>query len=358
MGASLRGRLRCVFSTVTRTRPGALCKGRVRIHTGSFPHGFVLRTNDLEEAASLLGGSAIPYYSELLPGSPAFATKIFITEGQQITLSRVVTVGSLRVEARLPEDCFALVLDLRCGVGLHRGQAQNVTVNSDFAFLQSPLQSVEVLTPAEFEALFLRFSRDAALAELEKILDREVHTDLVFSPALRLKTAAGQRLTAICGELRRMLYSTDHHQINDSLPLRQLEDELIQLLLQTQPHNYTRLLNRSSRAGSRQLDDAQQYMRSNAHLPLTLGDICQAAGVNARTLQNSFRKKQGCTPMEFLRNIRMQEVRAGLENPAEDTSVSREAARWGFLHFGRFSSEYRAQFGELPSETLRRARRT
>jgi AraC-like DNA-binding protein len=329
----------------------------VRIQTGSFPHGFVLRTNDLDEAASLLSGPAIPYYSELLPGSPAFATKIFITEGQQITLSRVVTVGSLRVEARLPDDRFALVLDLRCGVGLHRYQAQNVTVNSDSAFLQSPLQSVEVLTPPEFEALFLCFSRAAAAAELEKLLDREVHTDLVFSPALRLKTAAGQRLTAICGELRRTLYSTDQQQVTDSLPLRQLEDEFIQLLLQTQPHNYTRLLNRGSRAGSRQLEDAQQYMRSNAHLPLTLGDICQAAGVNARTLQNSFRKKQGCTPMEFLRNIRMQEVRAGLENPAECTSVSREAARWGFLHFGRFSSEYRALYGELPSETLRRARR-
>lgn len=269
----------------------------------------------------------------------------------------MVTTGNLRVEARLPADSFALVLDLRSGVGLHRAQAQNVTVNSEAAFLQSPLQSVEVITPAGFEALFVRFSRDAVVAELEKILNREAHTEVVFSPSVCLKTAAGQRLSAICGELRRLLYLTDQHLISDSVAVRSLEDELIQLLLQTQPHNYTRLLNRGSKAGSRQLDDAQEYIRANAHLPLSLGDICQAAGVNARTLQNSFRKKQGCTPMQFLRNIRMQEVRAALLNPAEDTSVSREAARWGFLHFGRFSSEYRAHYGELPSETLRRAKR-
>lgn len=293
-----------------------------------------------------------------MPGSPPFSTKIFVTEGRQIALSRVVTTGNLRVESRLPADSFALVLDLRSGVGLHRAQAQEVTVNSESAFVQSPLQSVEVLTPAAFEALFVRFSRDAVVAELEKILNREAHTDLMFSPALRLKTAAGQRLSAICGELRRVLYITDQHRVGDSVALRDLEEELIQLLLQTQPHNYTRLLNRASKAGSRQLDDAQEYIRANAHLPLSLGDICQAAGVNARTLQNSFRKKRGCSPMQFLRNIRMQEVRAGLLNPAEDTSVSREAARWGFLHFGRFSSEYRAQYGELPSETLRRSRRT
>lgn len=97
-------------------------------------------------------------------------------------------------------------------------------------------------------------------------------------------------------------------------------------------------------------------MRANAYLPISLGDVCVAAGVNARTLQDSFRKKRGCTPMQFLREVRMQEVRAGLLKPGVDTNVSGEAARWGFLHFGRFSREYRSRFGELPSETLRRSR--
>jgi len=61
--------------------------------------------------------------------------------------------------------------------------------------------------------------------------------------------------------------------------------------------------------------------------------------------------------MQFLRNLRMEEVRNGLLEPADSTSVTGEAARWGFLHFGRFSHEYRALYGELPSETLRKSRR-
>ena len=101
----------------------------------------------------------------------------------------------------------------------------------------------------------------------------------------------------------------------------------------------------------------EEYIRANAHLPLTLGDICVAAGVNARTLQSSFRKKRACSPMQFLRQVRMQEVRAGLERPHENATVTSEAARWGFVHFGRFSHEYRTTFGELPSETLRRSRK-
>jgi AraC-like DNA-binding protein len=36
--------------------------------------------------------------------------------------------------------------------------------------------------------------------------------------------------------------------------------------------------------------------------------------------------------------------------------VTAVALRWGFGHLGQFAADYRARFGELPSETLRRAR--
>jgi len=34
--------------------------------------------------------------------------------------------------------------------------------------------------------------------------------------------------------------------------------------------------------------------------------------------------------------------------------VQEMAARWGFWHLSRFSSDYRTLFGETPSQTLRR----
>ena len=315
----------------------------------------LLETRDLDQAAFFLRDAAIPYSSELMPGSPAFSTRIAITEGARITTSRVATAGMMRVKSCLPADSFALVFDLAgSGAGTHCTSRETVNVNSDTAFVQSPIVPVEVRTTPNYEVLFVRFSREALLEELEKMLDREVHSQLFFAPAFSLRSAAGQRLRQLCLDYDDALRATDG---DDSLALRALEDAITSLLLRAHSHNYTRLANRTAEAGSFQLDAAEQYMRANAHLPLSLGDVCQAAGVNARTLQHSFRRKRGCTPMEFLRNVRMAQVRSGLLQPAEQTSVSGVASRWGFLHFGRFSGEYRQMFGELPSETLRRARR-
>lgn len=321
-------------------------------------HGLVLKTTDPEEAAACLSGAAVPYVSEPLAGSPPFSTEIFVTEGQQLSLTRVVTRGAMRVNAALPADAYAIVLDLQKGLGAHFLENKMVPVGPEFALVQSPLQPVEVHTNSAFEALFLRIDRQGLIRELEKLLGRDARTELVFAPELRLASAAGRQIRQLCDRLRRTLYTTDESVIRKSPEIAQIEREILTLLLQAQPHNYRRFLHRHSSAGPWQVRAAEEFMCSNAHLPISLGDVCQAAGVNARTLQDSFQKKRGCTPMEFLRNSRLNEVRAALATSEGNTTVTGEAARWGFMHFGRFSREYQARFGELPSETLRRARRS
>lgn len=136
-----------------------------------------------------------------------------------------------------------------------------------------------------------------------------------------------------------------------------IEKSLITLLLEGQRHNYTRLLARIHVADPWQVRAAEEYVRANFHLPVSLGDICLAAGVNSRTLQHSFRQKRGYTPMEFLRKLRLDRVRDELSLAQGNVSVTEVALNCGFSHLGRFARDYRAHFGERPSETLSRARR-
>jgi AraC-like DNA-binding protein len=101
---------------------------------------------------------------------------------------------------------------------------------------------------------------------------------------------------------------------------------------------------------------AEDHALSRAGDPVNVTDLCRAAGVSERTLQYAFRTVTGLTPFNYLVRLRLHAVRRALLAATQASStVSAEAAKWGFWHFGEFSRAYKACFGELPSETLRRS---
>jgi transcriptional regulator GlxA family with amidase domain len=84
--------------------------------------------------------------------------------------------------------------------------------------------------------------------------------------------------------------------------------------------------------------------------------LASAVGLSCRTLHRVVRNELGVSPMMLLRRVRLAQARADLEAPGHNTSVTDVAYDCGFSHLGRFAQEYARQFGESPSETLRRAR--
>ena len=93
----------------------------------------------------------------------------------------------------------------------------------------------------------------------------------------------------------------------------------------------------------------------NAHLDIRLTDIAAAIGVTPRTVQYTFRRHLGSTPLGYLRRVRLQRAHRDLQaaKPNVDT-VMAIADRWRFGHPGRFSRVYKEAFGTSPSSTLRR----
>ena len=107
----------------------------------------------------------------------------------------------------------------------------------------------------------------------------------------------------------------------------------------------------------RHLKKVEDYLQHNAHLPITLDDLSTEAGVSARTLQQAFRSHYGVSPMQYLKQIRLDKLRDELLcSDDSHLSLADLAMRWGFAHQGRFSAEYRGRFGEAPSATLQRLR--
>lgn len=99
---------------------------------------------------------------------------------------------------------------------------------------------------------------------------------------------------------------------------------------------------------------AEEMMTAEAPEAPTIGDIAVRVGVSARTLSEGFRRFRGTTPHKFLSKRRLEGLRADLEAAASDRTVTEFASAWGYVNMGALAGAYRKEFGEPPSDTLRR----
>lgn len=114
---------------------------------------------------------------------------------------------------------------------------------------------------------------------------------------------------------------------------------------------------KSVAARRRMVDRACALMLSGGAEALTVLEICQRIGASPRKLTYCFQDVLGISPAKYLRAVRLNNARRDLKNPDHpDTGVQDVATRWGFWHLGQFSLDYKRQFGELPSATLRAGR--
>jgi AraC-like DNA-binding protein len=113
------------------------------------------------------------------------------------------------------------------------------------------------------------------------------------------------------------------------------------------------------RPGELSLDRARNLEAwIDAHLgePITMGSLCQVAGVGERCLQKSFLYRRGISPMRFVAERRLLAAHHWLADVAQTGTVTEAGLRFGFSHLGRFSVSYRQAIGESPSQTLAAAR--
>lgn len=92
--------------------------------------------------------------------------------------------------------------------------------------------------------------------------------------------------------------------------------------------------------------------------PPTVTELCDAVGARERTVFLSCLEAYGRPPSHLLLELRLNVAHRALVCPEDGTNVTRVASQLGFVHFGRFSSMYARQFGELPSETLQKSLRS
>lgn len=99
---------------------------------------------------------------------------------------------------------------------------------------------------------------------------------------------------------------------------------------------------------------ARVFIDGQFSQPICMADLRRATGVSVRTLQRCFKQCFGVTITTYLKGVRLDAAYRDLiaAHPSRE-SVTAIALGNGCSHLGRFSSQFRERFGQLPSETLR-----
>lgn len=206
------------------------------------------------------------------------------------------------------------------------------------------------------ERITFNVSAATLIRHLEALLGETPRQSLQFTPELDLETAYGRRLRRHVGNVISDFDEAGPEGVRPTMASMYEQLILTEMLL-SQPNTFTAALHRlENHVATGDVKRAIDFIEAHLQLPITLADIAGAAGVPGRTLLEHFKHHCGRSPMRYLKTARLARVRDALKRADRDsgTAVTQIATEWGFSHLGRFAVEYRAQFGESPSETLRR----
>lgn len=227
--------------------------------------------------------------------------------------------------------------------------------DQDRGLIVSPQESQDLNIAGDCRKIHLAIPRFALQQVLQAMLQRPVDTHIVFQPdmdAVAGDQASWWRMVKfLMSEMERSGPFLAQFYLSGEFELT-----LLKGLLLSQPHNYSeQLASRSAKPPPHYLLKARQFIQDNARDSLALEDIERGAGVSRFKLFEGFKTYFGCTPMGYLKQYRLESVRREIIEDGSVRNVSSAATSWGISHLGRFSTEYKALFGESPSDTLKRA---
>ena len=191
-------------------------------------------------------------------------------------------------------------------------------------------------------------------AELERLLGCSVRSRLRFDFGVTRGHSPGRLQTVL--DLVAQELDRPSGLAADQVAGRHLEGLVLDGLLLGQRHNYSEAaFGFPRRAPSGVIKSAVELIEGRPGEPWTTVGLAAELHLSVRALQAGFKRELAMAPMAYLRLVRLRRAHAALrEADPGETTVQAVAMSLGILHQGRFALSYRAAFGEMPSETLRR----
>ncbi|WP_326954029.1 AraC family transcriptional regulator [Amycolatopsis sp. NBC_01286] len=312
----------------------------------------VARAMDVDEAHEAVARTYLPHRIEVLDGAIDLDMRLNAVRLGAVTAGylrygsavRLGTVDAGNYHVNIPVTGRS---EQRCGTG------EPVFAGPGRAAVFVPGYPADLRWGAACAQLCLMIDRHELELELERQLGRPPGERLRFATAMDLDAPAARSWLEVLALLEREADrpgGITHH----PAAAAHLQSLVIAGLLLAQPNNYSGHLHASAApVPPRALRRAVELIEDEPGLPWTSSTLAREVSVSVRALQEGFQRWFELPPMAYLRDVRLTRVHDELTTADPDgTTIAAVAARWGFLHAGRFSAAYRRKFGVLPSETL------
>lgn len=312
----------------------------------------LFQTRDLDLARQRVAQKFCHHRLDIIGDRSAFRAAHHHVPGSLISLNYITYGADVLIDPGELQDFYLVQIPIAGAATIRNGRRQ-VFTSPRTASVLNPHWATRMQWWQGCEQILLQIPKAPFLAFAGRVLDRALQSPLSFEPSIDLSRpdlAEWRRHVAI-------LFQVAEAQAGRRPGLTSLlhEQQLLHCLIDHQPHDMSAFSGARDVHLPRHMRRAEAFIRDNAALPITVLDIAEAAGVTSRTLQVAFKSAYGVSPMRVLATERMRQVRRELLHGDDTETVATAALKWGFTHLGRFSSAYRAEFGELPRET-RRAR--
>ncbi|KHF75662.1 XylSArg41Pro [Acinetobacter sp. neg1] len=242
---------------------------------------------------------------------------------------------------------FRITLEGQCQVGAANQQLlQSVGIMS----VTHPHTRQQIVTNQHCRNIILKLSKQEIETQLFKMLGHTSQTPVWFDSGLSC-TAEG--ISSIVETLNYLCHAYYNIQ-NWSFISASFTQYLIELILLKIPNNYSEQLNaQRQQLVPGYIKKAQQYIHDNLHQAISLATLSQYCEVSIRSLQKGFSQYLQQTPVEYIREQRLERVHSALQQAVEHQTVTDILLDHGIQSFGHFSTLYKKRFGCLPSHTLK-----
>jgi AraC-like DNA-binding protein len=287
--------------------------------------------------------------SPIVLGSAISVEDVHFSTGEFDIWAGICSSG-MKVSFCEPPDAYVIYLPISGAMEIDSGGKQfNSTVGTVVAVDLSSSKALS-LHPGRSH-IGIAFSKKAVTRQLSELLEGPVIRDLEFSIEIDMPSGLSKRLHCM-GRLLWDNLSTGPEGIASARSTELFFRTILVTLLEGVPHRYSALLARPvSAAVPRHVRRAIDFMTDNISAQLAMADVAREVGVSVRSLQLGFQQFKNTTPLNYLRQLRLEGARRDLLSSQDRLSVSAVAQHWGFTHMGRFSILYREAFGETPTES-------